>query len=153
MPSSPGTSSLLASSCPQMTSWVLCRPQGQPLPTGPPFFCVCSLGWSRGALSCSGHWASVKCCNPGSQEPSVVGVTTQTWRLSWLWVLCVLWGGGKNPGRSCPHWAWRLLIHHFAAAIMRPLLYATACSWCFSPRFILFYNNSLRRVLFIMLLL
>lgn len=148
---STGIPSPLATSCPRMTSRVLSCPQGQPLAAGaPPPFVSALLGGVRepcpvpdtsleprqpGAVSDGG-----RCPGP---ESCLVGVS------------CVLGGGvgNQNPGQSGPRRAWCLPAHHFAAAIMRPLLYATARSWCFSPRFILFYNNSPRRVLFITLLL
>lgn len=40
--------------------------------------------------------------------------------------------GDKNSGQLFPHRARGLPAHHFAAAVMRPLLYAGACSRYFN---------------------
>lgn len=65
-----------------------------------------------------------------------------------LWVL-----GDKNAGQCCPLWACCLPVCHFAATIMRPLLYAEGLQLVPSPWFILLCNDSPRSVLFITLLL
>lgn len=143
---SPGDVLSPATSGPRVTSRVLSCGQGSP-----PSCCAGPPGGRRGAVL---FWTAAISSVLGRRQPGAGrdGVATQAWGPAWRGSR-VSWGQDKNPGQSRPRWAWCLLTHHFAAAIMRPLLYATARSWCFSPRFIFFYNNSPRTVLFITLLL
>lgn len=90
--------------------------------------------------------ASVKCCRRGSLEPAVMGAAAQAWSLV-CWGLVCVWGQASWPVLST--WAWCLPVYHFAAVIMRPLLYARARSW-YIPHGSL-YNSSPRSVLFITL--
>lgn len=104
---------------PEMTSHVPMLSSGPAVPTRPHPFVLASLGGAG--------WVEPRNRVLGGQQASVkcLGLSLVWWGEE----VCCVCQSYKNPGQLCPHWAWCLTICHLAAAIMKPLVYAGACTW------------------------